>query len=82
MRESTGYGMDDRATVKRGKDVFEAWRGVGVTSDDGWLVSKSCPAFDQGSAPSHAHSQNVVIRRCHPIPRLLSFEPSHARSNA
>jgi len=46
--------MDDRATVKRGKDadVFEVWQGVGTTSDDEWLGSMSCPAFDQGSAPS------------------------------
>ena len=61
-------GMEWTETLKRDKDRFEAWRRVATKSDNGWLVSMSCPAFDRERAATITPCIYSSISGCLPIP--------------
>jgi len=58
-RESHGDERIDWA-LKRGKDVFEAWRRVGTISNDGGWFRCHVPRLIMGNAPSHIRSQHLL----------------------
>ena len=78
-RESTGYGMDDRATVKRGKDVFEARRREAThPTTVGWFRCHVPRLIKEAHLATFTPASSTRLHP--PIPRFLSFGPSNTQS--